>query len=167
MKKVPWYNRIEQAVIIALFSCMTIIMFVSVVSRYLFSFTFSWAEQLTRVMFVWITFAGISLAGQKGAHMRVSAITLVLGEKRGRYVFWLGDLVTIGFAVFIGVRMLMVTRNTITNHQVFTAMTWMPVWVMYISGVLGMAGFAIRTATRLIAEIRSTRSAAVEEGVNK
>lgn len=71
--KTPWYNKIEMAIIVVLFSCMTLITFGSVVSRYCFSFTFSWAEQLTRVMFVWITFAGISLAGLRGAHMRVSA----------------------------------------------------------------------------------------------
>lgn len=156
-KRTPWYDRIEETLIITLFSCMTLILFVSVVSRYCFSFTFSWAEQLTRVMFVWITFAGISLAGKRGAHMRVTAITLLIGEKRGKYVFWLGDLITIAFAVFIGYRMALVTRNTIVNHQVFTSMTWMPVWVMYISGVLGMAGFAVRTGIRMIGEIRDER----------
>ena len=164
MKKTPWYDNIEKAIIIVLFSCMTIIMFVSVVSRYCFSFTFSWAEQLTRVMFVWITFAGISMAGLKGAHMRVTAITLALGEKRGRFVFWLGDVISIGFGIFIAYKMFFVTRNTIVNHQVFTAMPWMPVWVMYVSGVLGMIGFSIRTATRLIGEIRSSRGAAAEKG---
>ena len=49
--KTPWYNKIEMAIIVVLFSCMTLITFGSVVSRYCFSFTFSWAEQLTRVMF--------------------------------------------------------------------------------------------------------------------
>ena len=115
-------------------------------------------------MFVWITFAGISLAGKRGAHMRVTAITLVIGEKKGKYVFWLGDLITIGFALFIGYRMVLVTQNTIVNRQVFTSMTWMPVWVMYISGVLGMAGFATRTAVRMIGEIRADRQKTIEEG---
>ena len=163
-KKTPWYDLIEIAIIVVLFSCMTLILFTSVVSRYCFSFTFSWAEQLTRVMFVWITFAGISLAGKRGAHMRVTAITLLIGEKRGKYVFWLGDLITIGFALFVGYRMVLVTQNTIINHQVFTSMTWMPVWVMYISGVLGMAGFAIRTAVRMIGEIRADRQKTLKEG---
>lgn len=162
--KTPWYNKIEMAIIVVLFSCMTLITFGSVVSRYCFSFTFSWAEQLTRVMFVGITFAGISLAGLRGAHMRVSAITLLIGEKRGKYVFWFGDLVSIAFGLFIAYKMSMVTRNTIANHQVFTSMTWMPVWVMYISGVMGMLGFSIRTAQRMIGEIRANKKQKAEEG---
>ena len=115
-------------------------------------------------MFVWITFAGISLAGLRGAHMRVSAITLVIGEKRGRYVFWFGDLVSIAFGLFIAYKMSLVTRNTIANHQVFTSMTWMPVWMMYISGVLGMLGFAIRTTQRMVGEIRADKQQKAEEG---
>ena len=143
--KTPWYNKIEMAIIVVLFSCMTLI-------------------TLTRVMFVWITFAGISLAGLRGAHMRVSAITLLIGEKRGKYVFWFGDLVSIAFGLFIAYKMSMVTRNTIANHQVFTSMTWMPVWMMYISGVLGMLGFAIRTAQRMIGEICANKKQKAEEG---
>lgn len=157
-KKTPWYDKIEIFIILVLFSAMTIITFTSVVSRYCFNFTFSWAEQLVRFMFVWITFAGISLAGLRGAHMRVTAITLLIGEKKGRYVFWLGDLVTIAFALFIAWKMALVTRNNFVNKQVFTAMTWMPVWCMYISGVLGMIGLAIRTATRMIKEIKAFKA---------
>ena len=126
--KTPWYNKIEMAIIVVLFSCMTLITFCSVVSRYCFSFTFSWAE------------------------------------KRGKYVFWFGDLVSIAFGLFIAYKMSMVTRNTIANHQVFTSMTWMPVWVMYISGVMGMLGFSIRTAQRMIGEIRANKKQKAEEG---
>lgn len=91
-------------------------------------------------------------------------ITLLIGEKRGKYVFWFGDLVSIAFGLFIAYKMSMVTRNTIANHQVFTSMTWMPVWVMYISGVMGMLGFSIRTAQRMIGEIRANKKQKAEEG---
>ncbi len=43
-------------------------------------------------------------------------------------------------------------------------MTWMPVWVMYISGVMGMLGFSIRTAQRMIGEIRANKKQKAEEG---
>ena len=68
------------------------------------------------------------------------------------------------FGLFIAYKMSLVTRNTIANHQVFTSMTWMPVWMMYISGVLGMLGFAIRTAQRMVGEIRADKQQKAEEG---
>lgn len=68
------------------------------------------------------------------------------------------------FGLFIAYKMSLVTSNTIANHQVFTSMTWMPVWVMYISGVMGMLGFSIRTAQRMIGEIRANKKQKAEEG---
>lgn len=68
------------------------------------------------------------------------------------------------FGLFIAYKMSLVTSNTIANHQVFTSMTWMPVWVMYISGVMGMLGFSIRTAQRMIGEICANKKQKAEEG---
>lgn len=99
--KAPFHDRIEIGIIVALFSLMLVITMFTVCSRYLFSFTFSWAEQLTRIMFVWITFAGISWAGKLGVHMRVAAVASFLGEKNGRWIILLGDAVTVFFGFFI------------------------------------------------------------------
>lgn len=93
----PFYNQIEKYIIIVLFTLMVIITAFTVFSRYLFSFTFSWAEQSTRIMFVWVSFAGISWAGRLGVHMRVSAITMLTGRKIGDYFILFGDIVTICF----------------------------------------------------------------------
>jgi len=141
-----------------LFSAMVVIMFGSVISRYFFNFVFSWAEQLTRVMFVWVTFCGISLAGLKGAHMRVTAITIVLGEERSKYVFWLADVVCIIFGLYISYFMYNWTRMAFTLNQTFTAMPWMNVGVMYLAGVLGMIAFSIRCAQSLVQRLREEYS---------
>jgi len=129
-------------------------MFGSVISRYFFSFVFSWAEQLTRIMFVWVTFCGISLAGLRGAHMRVTAVTLLFGEERSRYVFRLADAVCIVFGVFISFYMWNWTRNAFVLNQTFTAVPWMNVGVMYIAGVLGMIAFSIRCTQSLVRRLR-------------
>lgn len=156
-KKQPWYNKIEIFFILILFTAMTFIMFFTVVSRYLFNFTFSWAEQITRVMFVWVTFAGISLAALRGAHMRVSAISLILGDKVSKYVFWFGDIVAALFGFGISYYMFNCTMNAITNHQVFTAVPWLNVGVMYAAGVLGMIGFGIRNIQALASELKAEK----------
>jgi len=130
-------------------------MFGSVISRYFFSFVFSWAEQLTRVMFVWVTFCGISLAGLKGAHMRVTTVTMVLGESKSRYVFWLADVICIAFGLYISQFMFNWTRMAFTLNQTFTAMPWMNVGVMYLAGVLGMIAFSIRCTQSLIRNLKA------------
>lgn len=154
-KKEPWYNQIEKVMIMVLFTMMTAIMFFSVVSRYCFNFMFSWSEQVTRIMFVWATFAGISLAALKGAHMRVSAISIVIGEKKSKYVFWFGSIVAAVFGLVISFYMFRCTMNAVNNHQTFTAVPGLNVGVMYVAGVFGMIGFAIRNIQALVLEIRN------------
>lgn len=156
-KKEPWYNRIEKTVILILFPIMTFIMFFSVVSRYCFNFTFSWAEQVTRILFVWMTFAGISLAALQSAHMRVSAISIVLGEKRSKAVFYFGNLVAAGFGLMISFYMFNCVMNAVNNKQTFTAVPGLNVGVMYAAGVFGMLGFTVRMIQALVGEIRASK----------
>ena len=51
-KKTPFYNRIEEYIIIALLTVIVVILTFSVITRYIFSFTFSWAEELSRFCLV-------------------------------------------------------------------------------------------------------------------
>lgn len=156
-KKEPWYNKIEKIIIMILFTLMTCIMFFSVVSRYCFNFMFSWAEQVTRIMFVWATFAGISLAALKGAHMRVSAISILIGEKNSKYVYWFGNIVAALFGFVISFYMFRCTMNAVTNKQTFTAVPGLNVGVMYVAGVIGMIGFGIRNIQALVGEMKASR----------
>ena len=160
MKKTDaWYNKIEKGVLIFLLSIMTILMFTTVITRIFFKFTFSWAEQITKVLFVWATFAGISYAAYLGVHMRVSAITLLLrDEKKKDRILLLGDAVAALFGLVICYYMLSVTWNAFQLQQTFTSVPWLNVGFMYIGGVLGMLGFSVRCIQSIISKIAEQKS---------
>lgn len=156
-KKRPWYDNIERSIIIVLFILMTIILFTNVVTRYIFHFTFSWAEQAARFMFVWMTFAGVSLAGMTKSHLQVTVVNMVLGEKRAQYVFWFGDIVVVIFSLFLSYKISTVMMRVMATGQVFPAIPWLPAWPLYLSGVLGMFGFAARIIQRRVREVRDSK----------
>ena len=81
-KKAPWYDKIEIAMIIVIFSILTVILFVNVVTRFCFHYTATWSEQAARYLFVWMTFAGVSLAGKTSSHLQVTVANMVFGEER-------------------------------------------------------------------------------------
>jgi TRAP-type C4-dicarboxylate transport system permease small subunit len=143
-KKRHFYDKIEMAVIVVMFTVMVIVTAFTVFSRYFFHFTFSWAEQFTRVLFVWVSFAGISLAGRLNAHMRVSALTIFMSEKKGRLLLVIGDLIAVIVGSYLVYKIASVMFLTIQRKQFFSAIPWCPVWVMYLGGVLGMLGFVCR-----------------------
>jgi len=52
-------------------SIMLAVTFFSVISRYFFSFTFDWAEELSRFLFVWSVFLGSALIMGENGHLAV------------------------------------------------------------------------------------------------
>ena len=144
MKKKLWYNRIEFTIIVALFIIMICINFCTVITRYFFSYTASWAEQLSRFMFVWITYAGVSWGGSINAHLRVFALCELLGDKIGYWILYLADIVTVLFGLFMGTRIWGLMVNAFRLNQTFASMQWCNVGFMYLAGVLGMCGLSIR-----------------------
>lgn len=156
-KKTPWYDKIEKVIIIVLFSIMTVILFVNVVTRFGFSFTATWTEQAARILFVWMTFAGVSLAGMSSAHLQVTVANMVLGEKRGKAVFWIGDIIVVLFSLFLAYKIALVMLKVMTTGQVFPSITWLPSWTLYLSGVLGMIGFSLRILQRRVRELKSAK----------
>lgn len=148
-KKIPFYlDRIEEYIIALFMTIMVSVLAVQVFTRYVLSFSFPWAEQLTRILFVWITQAGVSLAAKHGMHLRVGAITAFVPEKAGKIINTIADVFTIGFSLYIAGLIWNIIKLQRSYGQVFPSMTWLPVWTMYLAGFLGMIGLACRTFIR-------------------
>jgi len=143
-KAIYLLDHLEEYIIIALFTAILLILGSGVITRYIFSYTPSWAEQLARIFFVWVSFAGISLAARHGMHLRVTAINLILPKRIGKLVLLVGDLIASVVAFTIGYRILLLTISIYHRGQTFAAMTSVPVWVMYVAGALGMIGMGVR-----------------------
>ena len=150
------FLAVEEYIIIILFSSMIIILASQVFTRYILSFTLPWAEQLTRVMFVWITFAGISLAVSKRMHLRVTAITMIIPERWHAKVYLVGDVIAAAFGFFMSYRIYISMMDIVARGQNFPVIWGMPTWVMYLPGVIGMLGFGLRMVfTNIIPALRN------------
>ncbi len=144
MNKDKWYNKIEAFIIIVLFTAMIILTFFNVISRFIFHFTLSWTEQLSRFFFVWVVYAAVSWAGGINAHLRVYALCEIVGKKIGYYLILLGDIVTMFFGIYMVYKITALMLNAFKLNQTFPSMQWCNVGWMYLAGVLGMSGLVIR-----------------------
>lgn len=157
-KKVPFYNQIEKYMIVSMFLVMTVIIALNVVTRFVFNFTLSWGEQLARLLLVWTSFAGISWAGMINAHMRVTALSLAFKKnpKIFEIIYFLGDIVAVIYGFYLSWQIFGVMMLVKNQGQVLSALPLVPKWIMYLAGVLGMAGMSIRIIQRRVGEFRST-----------
>ena len=92
--------------IIGMMAAMVAMVFWNVVSRYIWNYSYIWAEELSQYLMVWITFLGAGLALREGRHVAVELLQDRLSTKArrtmryvivGLIVAFLIVLVVVGF----------------------------------------------------------------------
>lgn len=145
---------LEENLSVVLFFAMTCITCMNVFTRFLLSYTASWAEQTVRVLFIWVGYAGVCICARKDTNLKVEALPSFLPPRGGALVRSVGDLVSIVFGYYISWKILGTTMNLMATNQTFPAMPTVPVWIMYIAGALGMFGFACRMIPNFFRHMR-------------
>ena len=150
-KSSKFFDQIEIYIIIVMMIIMVTLTFFTVCSRFIFSFTFSWAEQLERLAMIYMFFAGMSWAGKIDAHYKVTVSTLIFKKhpKILNSILMLGDLLGVAFGIYMSFLIADVTLTLMKQGPVLASMPWVPKWLQYLPGVFGMAGFSLRVLQRL------------------
>ena len=100
MKKLLFIaDNIESYICRTLLAIFVCLLFLQVVVRTLFAFSFSWVEELSIYMFVWFVFFGASYAAKMGAHNRVTFQFKFLAPRKVKYIEAFADLFWLGFNV--------------------------------------------------------------------
>lgn len=68
---------------------MTILVFIQVVMRYVFSNSLSWSEEMARFIFLWLSWIGASYAVKERSHFRVEMFADMLKGKARKYFEYL------------------------------------------------------------------------------
>jgi TRAP-type C4-dicarboxylate transport system permease small subunit len=72
------FVRINEALVVLLMMAMTSLVLLNVVTRYGFSFSVTWAEELSRFLMIWVTYLGAGLALRAGNHVAFEYIQSLL-----------------------------------------------------------------------------------------
>ena len=64
-----WFDRTIEGVVVCAFITFVILSFVQVVLRYGFGRPLTWAEEVSRYLFVWVVFVGAGIAARYKAHI--------------------------------------------------------------------------------------------------
>lgn len=81
-----WLDRFEEWVVILMLAAMTGLTFVQVVLRYVFNSGFTWALEMTTILFAVMIFVGISYGVRVGAHIGVDALVKIMPSRVRRVV---------------------------------------------------------------------------------
>ena len=121
-------DKIEEVLAGICLIVMTILTFANVVSRYVFSASFSFSEEITTYLFVLLSLLGTAIAAKRGAHLGLSIVTDAVNPKVRKVLHIIGFFIASAFCAaifFYGVKMVMNQRML---GQVTAGMQW-PEWI--------------------------------------
>lgn len=65
---------VNQWIVIAMMAVMATLVFMNVVSRYIFNHSIIWAEEVSQYLMVWVAFLGAGLALRQGRHVAIEIL---------------------------------------------------------------------------------------------
>jgi TRAP-type C4-dicarboxylate transport system permease small subunit len=94
-KLVSAFDRLEDIILVTMFSGMVAVIFYQVIMRYVFSNSSSWSEELGKFLFVWISWLGISIGARRMEHIKISLVVDKMPFKAARLTNLLTELIVI------------------------------------------------------------------------
>ena len=125
-------NNIEEYVSVGLFSALIILCFLQILFRFVFNFSLSWTEELSRYVFISLVYIAASLAVVKGAHVRVEVIDNYVTGKAKTCLDTVIDLSFALFMIYIGYYGIEITIDALNVGQTTPALGWKSGWVYSI-----------------------------------
>ena len=96
-----WLESIQTYSCIFFLALMSLVVIVQVFSRYIFNFSFVWAEELVRYLMIWMVMLGSALVQSKNEHIRIDFFPMLAGARGRRVMEFFFRLATLIFLVII------------------------------------------------------------------
>ena len=139
-------NRIEEIILVVLFSAMVLIIFIQVIMRKANNSLY-WSAELGKFLFVWISWLGISIAQRKGEHIKITMLVDRLPYRVAQLFNVISDVIVIGICAvtfYYGVS-LVVSQWTSPYAGIKISTSW-----GYLAVVLGCGLMMLRCVGSIV-----------------
>ncbi|MCK5836313.1 MAG: TRAP transporter small permease [Desulfobacula sp.] len=144
---------IEEWTLFVIVMAALLSLFANVVLRYGFNYTLAWSEELVRIVIIYSTFVGASVAVKQRAMIRIDAVVQIFPKLKSGLTLYT-NLLMLAFAwmmIYYGYKM---TSLQYVTHQK-TIIMQIPLVIIYaIMPVTGIMVF-VRTIQVIIQDIRA------------
>lgn len=148
-KAVSFYDKLEEFLLAAGITVSVLLLFANVILRYLFNSSIYGVDEITRIIFIWISWLGISIGERKGEHI---TIDLVLNKFKGtsykvvRTISNLCTLTILGALAYFGC----IVTFKYFNMGATSPMWHIPNWFIYLSVPVGCGIMGLRVLAKFV-----------------
>jgi len=146
-------DHFEEAIIFVALSAMSLIIAFQVLMRYGFDASLSWSEEISRYLFIWLIYIGISYGVKKQAHVAVTALDLWLSPRQIQILRLLSAVVFLVFAILIFYYGREVCSKIGRLGQQSPAMD-IPMWMVYAAVPTGFGLTCIRLVQLIYRQLK-------------
>ena len=150
-------KRILEAILAIIIAVLSCIVFINIILRYGFHTSILSVDELSRFLFVWLTFIGAIVAFMDGSHVQVSFLTEKLAPNNQRRLAILTHSLVLLLCLALALGALEKTRQDWSD---FSPILGLPVGLMYAAALptgLIIALLEVRHIYRLVTQTPSTQ----------
>ena len=151
------YDKLEEYMLCASLVLTTLIIFAQIIMRSVFNNSLTWSEELTRYIFIWQIWLGVSIAQKEKQHIKVELLfNFFKGERFRAAIDIVATLILIAFNIFLVVNGSELVRQMYVRNNVSGAMR-LPLYIVY--AVLPLSAFllSLRLIGQVAADVRFLR----------
>lgn len=154
MKFISWLDKYLEELFLSLsLISMVVIMGLQVFMRYVMNNSLAWPEELSRYIFIWFAFIGVSYAVRKNAHLRIDILLNYVSEKLKKLIETISDVIFIGFAVIVLIGGINVFNSLLSTMQTSPGLG-LPMAFVYLSLPIGFGLTIIRLIQSIVKRFR-------------
>lgn len=132
----------------------TLVIFLQIIMRSIFNSSISWSEELTRYIFIWQIWLGVSVAERNNDHIYLEIVnSLVKSDRLKTVIKILADLIMIAFNVFLVFKGFELVGQMMARGNVSGAMR-MPMYYVYLALPVSSFILCLRMAGKLFSGIQ-------------
>lgn len=148
-KAILWLDKNAEEVLLgAAMVAMFAILLLQTVLRYCFNAALKWPEELSRYVFIWYVFVGMSYCERYHTHLIVDFLTAFFPKIKGVYSI-IGDISVLIFSGVMAAAGVSKLQSLMASHQLSPAME-IPMFYCYLALEVGFVLCVIRSVQSLI-----------------
>ena len=154
MSAIKWLDEhFEEAIMVVLLALISCVMMAQIIARNFFN-SMTWPEEFSRYCYIWTVFLSLGYTIKKGNMLKVGLVMDLLPQKLRRAIEIVANLIILSICVVFFRYSITYTGIIHKTGQISPAMH-IPMWIMYLSTVLGFGMALIRTAQEVVSNIKN------------
>ena len=154
MSVIKWLDEyFEEAILVLLLAAISVIMMTQIFARTIFS-SMSWPEEFSRYCYIWTVFLSLSYTIKKKNMLRVGILMDLLPHKIRKSIEILTNLIMLVLFGILFYYSIVYTNKIRITGQTSPAMQ-IPMWIMYLSTIIGFGLASIRMVQEIVNNFRN------------